>query len=387
MREEQSEDVLVEREVRRHSLIRRLLIIGGILIVLGIAAFLWVRSRRRVYTEAELIRKTDQSAAASVYTGFAGGVLRCSPGGLALVGADGHQLWNSGHSMDSPSVTVQEGFGVAADLLGYQAVIFDKNGVTGRITTNEPIHNAAVSSHGVTALVLDSEQSSRIVLFDKTGRQLEITVSLSMSVSGYPLDLALSPEGTGLVVSAVSSTSGALRSQIVFYNFSVGKGESNRLVGYFEYDGVLFPEVAYLSDKRVAAIGEDRIVFFSLNNEADPERLKEVSLSAQIQSVSRGSGHLALVQPASGGSQSQLLVFDAGGSELFKATIPDVSLRTTAGPEYVLMVTDSGLKLWDYSGRLRFDGKLTYPGQEVFALDSRTLLQFDGAAVVGYRLK
>ncbi len=366
---------------------RRLVILAAVFLLLLILVVLFLRSRSRVYREAVIDWTAETEAGAlSDYLLFDGQLLRASPGGLALFDSRGRQVWNAGFSMENPRVALQGTYGAAADLLGKTAVIFGKKGVTGTVSTIYPIQNLTVSSHGVLALVLDQGSSTRIQFYDREGKELDISVSLNMAVSGYPLSLALSPEGTSLVVAAVSSTSGALKTQLVFYNFSAGKGVSNRMVGYFEYVGTVFPQLAFLSGSRVAAVGDDRVVFISLENETRPEMLREIELDARLTLLDAGSGLLSLVLPAVGGGQSRIQVYGADGRLRFQKELDDhcCCVRNTA--DYCLMVTEKGICLWDHQGKERFSGPLTYSAQTVFALDNKTLIQCGGSLICGYTL-
>ena len=88
--------------------------------------------------------------------------------------------------------------------------------------------------------------------------------------TGYPMDLSLSPTGTGLILSMIYMDQGSMQSRITFLNFDVGKSSSDRVVGVFPYGETLFPQVEYLSDARACAFGDSQIEFYSLQNEASP---------------------------------------------------------------------------------------------------------------------
>lgn len=60
-----------------------------------------------------------------------------------------------------------------------------------------------MSGTGVTAAVLEDSASSYITFFKKDGTSLDITVKTNMSGDGYPLDIALSADGTQLMCSFV----------------------------------------------------------------------------------------------------------------------------------------------------------------------------------------
>ena len=53
----------------------------------------------------------------------------------------------------------------------------------------------------------------------------------------------------------------------------------------------------------------------------------------------------------------------------------------------VLFLSDSGLSLISYTGKIRYSGSLSRTGQVMFMSGSRTILQFDGSHIYRYRLK
>ena len=170
-----------------------------------------------------------------------------------MLEGSGKELWNLSYVYAKPKAKLQGSYGAIADIGGTGACIFGRDGITGQITTNSPILNLAVSEKGTTVLILEEGTKSIIQFNDRTGKPLDISATLEMAISGFPLDAALSPDGTGLIVSAGAYLSGVLGTQIVFYNFAVGKGEMNRLVGYFTYENVLFPEIRYMGGEAAVA--------------------------------------------------------------------------------------------------------------------------------------
>ena len=51
------------------------------------------------------------------------------------------------------------------------------------------------------------------------------------------------------------------------------------------------------------------------------------------------------------------------------------------------MTSESGVRMWDYKGKLRFEGMLEQDAQTVFATDKRTLIQPSGGHLYRYRLR
>ena len=53
----------------------------------------------------------------------------------------------------------------------------------------------------------------------------------------------------------------------------------------------------------------------------------------------------------------------------------------------MLLTAESGVKIWDHSGKLRFEGMLAQDAQTVFAMGSRSLVQPSGGHLYRYTLR
>ena len=373
------------RHINRKRLVRLIVV----LLLCAAALFLLIRFLgRRNFRGAELVEDNEQSGGSAVsYLHLGGRVLRYSRDGAAMLGEKDKELWNLSYSYAKPKAKLQGSCGMIADIGGIGACIFGKEGITGQIMTNSPILNRAVAEKGTAVLAVEEGTTSRLRFYDRTGKELDISVTLEMAISGFPLDIALSPDGTGLVVSAGAYVSGALASQLVFYNFAVGKGEMNRLIGYFSYENTLFPEVRYMGSSAVAAVGDDRLVFFDMSTENKPQVAQEVKFDTPITSADMGEAHAAVVRSQASGTGLILEVFDKAGRKCFDTELAEFPRYIEEGSRYVLVTAASGVRIWDYKGKLRFSGQLEADAQTVFATGRTTLIQPAGGHLYRYRLR
>ena len=373
------------RHINRKRLVRLLIV----LLLCVAAIFLLVRLlMRRNYRTADLISDSEQSGGSAVsYLHLGGRILRYSQNGAAMLEGSGKELWNLSYVYAKPKAKLQGNYGVIADIGGTGACIFGRDGISGQIMTNSPILNLAVSEKGTTVLVLEEGMTSRIQFYDRNGKPLDISATLEMAISGFPLDAALSPDGTGLIVSAGAYLSGVLGTQIVFYNFAVGKGEMNRLVGYFTYENVLFPEIRYMGGEAAVAVGDDRLVFFDLSTENKPKVGQEVKFETEISAADAGESHAAVVRSSDSGTGLVMEVFDKAGKKCFDTELTEYPRYLEEGRNYVLMTSASGVRLWDYKGKLRFTGLAEQDPQTVFATSRNTLIQPSGGHLYRWRLR
>lgn len=376
------------REAERRGWLRFLIPLVIVVLVLSGIAVYALHVFRKGYSRADLEASyAVQERGAARYVAFGGGFLRYSLDGASLLAADGKEKWNTSYSMTEPHLVTQGEYGAIADLAGRRVVVFSKNGVSGTYSTTSPILTLAISARGLTAVALDRGLTSLVQLFEASGNRLDIEMSFEMAMSGYPLAMALSPDGNGLVISFVSSNTGVLNSQLTFYNFSVGKNEPDRIMGFFKYDGQLLPQVNYLGAGRVVAVGDSSLEFFSLAQENKPVLLKSVELPSEISVYEAAQDHAAFLYSDPSTGKMSLRVYDSDGELCFnretEGTFRSVSLENKG----VLFLSDAGLTFWNYSGKVRYSGNLSRTGQIMFMSGSRTILQFDGSHIYRYRLK
>ncbi len=376
----------MQTEVRRYRL-RRLCIGAAVLGCALLVFLLWNFFTSRIHYEtAEVVwEKEAAGESTSQYVDFGSGVLQYGTDGISYLDSSGETVWNYGYSMRNPSVTVNGDYGAVADLRSQTAYIFSLEGVQGTVQTNLSILNFTVSAHGVLALVLDDTDANSIEFYDRTGIKLDISVRTALAGEGYPLDLSLSPTGTGLAVSIVYMDQGSLQSRVAFYNFDVGKNEADRVVGYFRYGESLFPEVRYLTDELVCAFGDSQAVLYSLADPAQPEQIAEIACTGEVRSVMTTEDAIGIVE-AEGGSY-RVHLYNTSGEEIMSAEIPFPYSYGEFSGDYLVFYNDTECLVLDWSGQEKFHGSLEGTTRKIYFLSRSRFLQFSNQGQKEIRLK
>lgn len=386
---EPSEEELqsMHEEMRRYRL-RRICIVAAVLGTALLVFLLWnfIDSRAHYDTAEILWQKEAAGESGSEFRDFRLGILQYGKDGMSYLDRSGNTVWNYGYSMRNPSVTVNGEYGAIADLKSQTAYIFNEDGVQGTVQTNLSILNLTVSAHGVLALVLDDTDASYIYFYDKTGLKLDIKVKTALAGEGYPLDLSLSPTGTGLAVSIVYMDQGSMQSRIAFYNFDVGKNEADRVVGFFKYGEMLFPEIRYLTDQLVCAFGDSKAFLYSLANEAQPKQIAEIVCENEIQSVFSSEDSIAIVEREDGGKY-QVHLYDTTGKESMSAEIPFAYVHGEFSGDYLVFYDEMECLVLDRSGKEKFHGILEGTTKKLYFLSGSRLLQFSNQGLREIKLK
>ena len=169
------------------------------------------------------------------YAYFGENMIRYTKDGASYIDGAGKTVWTQSFEMKTPVINVNGDYAVIADQQGNQLYICSTAGCTGVAKTQLPITKAAVSSRGITAAVVEDSSACYIFYFKKDGEELGINIKMLLSGDGYPVDIALSPDGKQIVMSVMYMKNGTLKNKVVFYDFSeIGKNVNNRFIGGFE---------------------------------------------------------------------------------------------------------------------------------------------------------
>jgi len=387
---EQTEEEVSEisHEIRRYY-IRRLAVAAAATLAVIVTIMVGnTISNNKEYTSLEVQWETGGAGGDTVfYESFGSYLIRYSQNGMTCLDKEGTVLWDYGYSMRNPAICIREDYAVIGDLQGQTAVIFQEDGVLGTVGTTMSILNLTISAHGVVALMLDDVDSCLIQFYEKSGLKLDIMIkNVLAETAGYPMDLSLSPKGTGLVLSLVYMDQGSMQSRITFLNFDVGKTESDRVVGVFKYGEVLFPQVEYLTDEIACAFGDNQINLYSLKKETSPELLKSIICTSEIQSVFTGKNRIGVVLNGENG-EYQAQVYDLSGELLMEKEIPFTYTHAEFSGDYLLFYNSSECMVLNQNGKVKYHGSLEGYTLKIVFLSKSTFLQLGSQSTKGMKMK
>ena len=88
----------------------------------------------------------------------------------------GEQQWIETYDLQQPRAAVEGEVLAIADIEGYTVLVFDKEGLRGRISTERPIHGFTLSECGEVAVIMNETGATWIRLFSASGRPLAYPV-------------------------------------------------------------------------------------------------------------------------------------------------------------------------------------------------------------------
>lgn len=352
-----------EAEVRIH----RLKIFGGVLFVILIIACACLYAKyyfdTKIYTGYEILGKSLRYDSENAkYLTYNGHILKYSHDGAESYDGLKEARWNITYEMQDPQIATCGDYVAMADQGSTEIFVMSGTGTASTINTKLPVVNFSVAGQGVVAAVLDDGSSARIHIYDAEGNELA-AIKSSMSQSGYPVDVALSPDGTLLGVSytRVDAETGTVHSSVAFYNFGdVGQNEIDNYVSGYDYENTVMPRIRFLSHDSAVAVGDNHIVFYSGSQK--PEAVSENSINEEIQSLFFGKEETALVfRSDEGGNKYRLIVYGKNGKVLmdedFELAYTDIQIAD----KKAIIYNDTACEIMNFDGKVRYDGLFEDP--------------------------
>ena len=300
------------------------------------------------------------------YEVYGSGFLKVTRDGASYLDQKGKTVWNQAYEMNTPYVSVNGEYCAVADQGKTTIFIMNMDGTTGQAETNKPINKIAVARTGVVYALLEDSVASYITVFSREGKALDISIKSVLDGDGYPVDIAVSPDGTELMASFAYIEGGTLQNKVVFYNLGeVGQSAGgNRVVGGFsdDFSGHLAGRVHFSDDTHAQAFYDGGIAFFSTKVLTSPELIAKVELDETIRSVAYDGDYVGIVTDNNGkdsnGDPYALTLYRLNGQVVFRRTFRFNYTGFVVDHRKVLLYNDKTLMVYDANGALKYNGDL-----------------------------
>ncbi len=283
------------------------------ILIAAVTAGVYVQWKNRIYTENTIVSSIETTITPDKkLMPLAGYLLSYSKDGASCMDAKGNAVWNETYEMQNPIIDMCQNVVAIGDYNGRNIYIMNTSGSMGNITTTKPVRDFSVAANGVIAVVLDDKEVTLIYLYDAQGNEL-VHFRTTMSESGYPVSVSISPNGQLICVSYLYVDSGQMKSSVAFYNFgAVGQNSTDNYVSGYDYLDTVVPFTRFLDNKTAIAVSDDRIMFYS--GAQKPVSIAENLVSDDIQSVYYGEEYIGLVfNSTESGNRYRMDVYNKAG--------------------------------------------------------------------------
>ena len=338
---------------------------------------------KRSYHNYKVVQSSEQEDVVSTsYLEMDGDILRYSPDGVSLVSDSMSTIWSENYQMQNPVADVNGTHAVIADKDGTALEIYDKSGKTGSVTTSYSIVKAKVSKSGVVAAILDGGDDTWIDFYSTDG-SLIAENQTKVDDPGYPMDVALSDDGVIMMVTYQFVEGSDTTSYVAFYNFGdVGQNEDDRIVSGYKYEGVVIPQIQYLSNNRSVALKDNGFTIYQ--GSQIPKEVKTVETDKEIISTFYDDDMIGMVfKNDSKDKQYMMEVYTTEGKLKFKQdfNIPYTTIRLSGGN--ILMYNSSQMCVMNSRGVQKYMGSVDGTIKDFFKIGwNRYLLVLDSGVDV-----
>lgn len=340
---------------------KRKAVIAAVSILIVITAlvciYVWNRAHGEPYDSFETVWSgTLNRNAAIEYLPYSNGYMKVSRDGAEAVNSYGSLAWNVSYDMNNPVAATCRECAVVGDFGNKIVYMMDGTGSLYWKNVPYPIREVETSAVGVVAVRMNDGMSDYIQLITLAGEVL-VAIKTLENQDGFPVDIALSEDGTKLATSYLVIDDGKADGWIAFYNFGeVGQNYANNLAGVYKYEEVI-PEIRFMDNDTLCAFRKEGVDIFHVPEL--PERIAEISCDAPILQVSTSKDYLGiLTDNTKAGTVARAAVYDKKGQLVFDRTIVeqfDAFLIT--GDDLVLYSTGACLVM-NLNGTLKFNGLL-----------------------------
>ena len=362
----------VQRQVQSKKTALWILVIIGI-VAAGIIIYFQVNKE---YTSYKIVKSnaTDYENTAN-YIQFSGNLLKYTPDGVSYINSNGDTVWSAGIDMKMPMAVASGNYAVVADMSGNSVCVFSNEGQESNLTMPYSICDVDVANQGAFAVVLESEETNYINLYNKKG-EIVYEIQTTIDKSGYPLDISISDDGEKLFTSYLNIQATKVQNNLAAYNFGdVGQNSNaDRMVGGYMFDNQIISKVEFVDNDTVVAFGTKTISVYSMKEK--PSEKAKLEFEQEIRSVFYSSEYFGIVQELSGDTEHLYVmkVYDMNGNLEFQEYIDFAYDNIYAADKEVIITGNSNCLIYRANGKIKFNGNLN--GKIVSMVPSGNRLEY-----------
>ena len=339
---------------------RRRLVLGILFSLLSVIG-IYVLLTTQTYSNIQILEHVGEQRG-GIYIQFANGVLCYGKDGVVFTNTNGQELWNQPYQMKHPIAVVADETVAIADRGGNTISVFDKQGLKGEITTLLPIEKISVSKQGIVAALLENGDTPQIICYDIVGNIL-VEHKITVSNTGYPLDLALSPNGELLFVSYLYTQEGIITSKISCFNFGeVGQDKTDRIVEQQIYEDKIVPFLSFMTQDTALVVSDSKLEYYK--GSQLPQSHAVIEMDKPIKSVFHSEKYVAVI--LQGEAKNELRVYDRNAREISVSEFEGEYSNVAIFGEQIVLYEGNRCIIFMKSGHKRFEGEMNAEIAEIF---------------------
>ncbi|QUH29473.1 DUF5711 family protein [Vallitalea guaymasensis] len=303
-------------------------------------------------------------------------IVRSSKDGVTMMDTNGTTIWDKTFNMMNPKVIKENNYLAVADISARDLYLFDENGFVRDYNVGSPILMFDINENGIVAIIGQKNKGHVIELFDADGTKLIHRETFTEN-DGYPLAFDISEDGSKMVTSYLYVKGNSLVSNLTFFNFSDnGSDYAERVTGGFSIDETVVPEIRFLDNEHVAAVGDNGILFYKVN--VIPEEIQKIEVPNEINKVNYTEDKLLVlygrpIKNEDNYKDNSLVTYNKEGKSL-NVTEFDNEITRLIGNENKYYVESELFIREYYNGKINWESTVKGDVKDIMPLGNNTFL-------------
>lgn len=350
----------------------RILLTGLLFVAVVVTGIVLIQKKfgSRNYRRYEVISSREIAGVAKTFKEYPGGYLCYDTNGAQAFREDGTEIWNVAYNFKNPVTDVCGDYTVIADKGNKSFYIVDGKGTAASFEIPEKILDARVAKQGVAAVMVTGTQEDHVYLYDATDKQMLVDIKTMTKQNGFPVTLAISPDGKKLVTSYVSTERDKLVSWVTFYNFGdVGKNGVDNMVGSYSFEAVV-PEIHFCTSDTVAVVRDNGITLYEM--EEVSKTIYTEDFTGTIVDTFASSGYIGFVVDGQTGQPGKrMIVYSASaGKKVLEAPFDAEYREIRMVSDEIIYYDEMSAVIMQANGKKKYQGALEQSVNHVFSTNS-----------------
>lgn len=308
--------------------------------------------RYRTYHSMKVVKTISKDLTESFQSfAYKNGTVCYSEDGIYFLDGKGNEKWNRTYSIKNPQATYCGNYIVVASKNGNDIALLDSDGQMKKFSVSYPIVNVKVAKQGVIGLILHGDKGNYIELYDAAQKKL-VSIKVTASQNGYPMDIALSEDGQNLLVSYLVVDGINTKSRVALYNFgSQGQEKGDQMIGGFDFKDCVIPKVNFMGSSKAVAIADDELIFFRTNSSFSKKQI--IGIDQSIKSVAVNDKWIALVlenQKNSDKEKYEAVVYNENGNKIMDHNFSSEYNKLLLGKKELVLAGNYHFSVVNFAG-------------------------------------
>ncbi|TCK86722.1 hypothetical protein EDC19_2776 [Natranaerovirga hydrolytica] len=334
---------------------------------------------RNGFSTYETIMEFEHNNSQVIYDVYGNNsIVLVSRDGIRLIDTNGEVIWDYAYTMRRPRLKIEENYLAVADYAGQYIYLFDESGIVNKIYTNNKIIDFAVNEEGYISITEERNNRHFITLYTKDGEVIAASQT-NFERNGYPLDVAISNDGTRLATSYYYTDGVESESRLTFYNFSnIGQNFIERILGSFRLEATIIPKVEFLNNNVVFFSDKGFLIYEMINN---PEQKVKVEIEEEIRSVITLENTIGVILEK---DTKVMEVYNLKGEKINSTSIEIDYNNIVASKNQIILHNDWAYKIYSPEGNLLFEETLDWAIQQILPIsaDEYVLVSINNTQII-----